>query len=499
MANVALPGSSSSDDNQGSKYVIQFLWKYQDFWKAELDSVLALFNLNPSDVYNSEDLENITSPFIFATFSTVEDVKKVCSRCLLVNRIYKVFGVGKTDDDIVSDVKNHDEKEYNLFKRNQDLLTDTTKSWKINVGAFGKKLSLKLQQEKRALFSFIPFKGRVKLTDPDMTFWFIEEYTPKGVPSGVEDTRLPVNKYFLLEIASGRGDLPVKYSLKQRKFLGPTSMNAELAFIMANNALAKGGTFVLDPFVGTGSILVAAQAFGAHCLGTDIDIRMLHAQDFRKDANIFSNCDQYDLPKPCLIRGDMSKAGICIRTNKPILDAIICDPPYGVRAGAKKSGSAKRVAKIPEEHLKSHIPMTQPYHAEEVMLDLLDLAATLLVPHGRLVYFLPVAVEEYTEHDVPKHDCLRLISNCEDRLGWKLARRLITMEKIKEPSSIEEVAYYSDRREFGGKTDGATRQVNTMSLREKIFRGNDGAVNKQMREELQSSREKKKQKKSDDQ
>ena len=143
--------------------------------------------------------------------------------------------------------------------------------------------------------------------------------------------------------------------------------------------------------------------------------------------------------------------------------------------------------------------MTQPYHAEEVMLDLLDLAATLLVPHGRLVYFLPVAVEEYTEHDVPKHDCLRLISNCEDRLGWKLARRLITMEKIKEPSSIEEVAYYSDRREFGGKTDGATRQVNTMSLREKIFRGNDGAVNKQMREELQSSREKKKQKKSDDQ
>ena len=100
---------------------------------------------------------------------------------------------------------------------------------------------------------------------------------------------------------------------------------------------------------------------------------------------------------------------------------------------------------------------------------------------------------------VPKHDCLRLISNCEDRLGWKLARRLITMEKIKEPSSIEEVAYYSDHREFGGKTDGTTRQVNAMSLREKILRGNDGAVNKQMREELQNSREKKKQKKSDNQ
>ena len=170
-------------------------------------------------------------------------------------------------------------------------------------------MNLKLQQEKRALFSFIPFKGRVKLTDPDLTFWFIEEYTPKGVPSGVEDTRLPVNKYFLLELASGRGDLPVKYSLKQRKFLGPTSMNAELAFIMANNALAKGGTFVLDPFVGTGSILVAAQAFGAHCLGTDIDIRMLPLKTSEKMQIYFQIVTNMTF-QPCLVRGDMSKAGI---------------------------------------------------------------------------------------------------------------------------------------------------------------------------------------------
>ena len=179
------------------------------------------------------------------------------------------------------------------------------------------------------------------MSKPDLTFWFIEEYTPKGVPSGVKDTRIPTNKYFLLEIANGRSDLPVKYSLKQRKFLGPTSMDAELAFIMANNALAQQGSFVLDPFVGTGSIIVAAQAFGAYCIGTDIDIRILHAQEFKKTTNIFSNSEQYNLPKPCLIRGDMSKSGICMRINKPILDAIICDPPYGVRAGAKKSGRAR--------------------------------------------------------------------------------------------------------------------------------------------------------------
>lgn len=35
------------------------------------------------------------------------------------------------------------------------------------------------------------------------------------------------------------------------------------------------GSFVFDPFAGTGSILVAAAHFGAITLGADIDIRVL--------------------------------------------------------------------------------------------------------------------------------------------------------------------------------------------------------------------------------
>ena len=37
----------------------------------------------------------------------------------------------------------------------------------------------------------------------------------------------------------------------------------------------KKGDLVYDPFVGTGSILVAAAHFGAHTLGADIDIRIV--------------------------------------------------------------------------------------------------------------------------------------------------------------------------------------------------------------------------------
>lgn len=40
-------------------------------------------------------------------------------------------------------------------------------------------------------------------------------------------------------------------------------MDAEMAFLMANQAQAKAGRLVYDPFVGTGSILVAAAHYGA--------------------------------------------------------------------------------------------------------------------------------------------------------------------------------------------------------------------------------------------
>ena len=48
-----------------------------------------------------------------------------------------------------------------------------------------------------------------------------------------------------------------KYNLKKRPYLGPTSMDHELAFMMANQGLVQPGDWVYDPFVGTGSIAVA--------------------------------------------------------------------------------------------------------------------------------------------------------------------------------------------------------------------------------------------------
>lgn len=54
-------------------------------------------------------------------------------------------------------------------------------------------------------------------------------------------------------------------------------------------------------------------------------------------------------------------------------------------------------------------------------------------PPVRLVNNCGCAFVRYSEEMIPLHPCLQLISNCEQTLSSHTSRRLITMEKIKEP------------------------------------------------------------------
>lgn len=132
-------------------------------------------------------------------------------------------------------------------------------------------------------------------------------------------------------------------TLKERRYLGPTSMDHELACLMCNQAHVRPGTLVLDPFVGTGSILLAAASYGARVVGSDIDLRVL--RDGKVDeagcqVNVYTNFRDYGLADPAgLVRCDTShppwRAGA-----QGLVDAIMTDPPYGSRAGAMRCAGA---------------------------------------------------------------------------------------------------------------------------------------------------------------
>lgn len=105
------------------------------------------------------------------------------------------------------------------------------------------------------------FQGRVNLRNPDHKFYLIEtdNYgSNNGLPPIVQR-----RVFFGREIGAADRKLLPTYQLKSRTYLGPTAMDAEMAFLMANQAQVKHGKLVYDPFVGTGSILVAAAHYGA--------------------------------------------------------------------------------------------------------------------------------------------------------------------------------------------------------------------------------------------
>jgi len=309
----------------------------------------------------------------------------------------------------------------------------------VVVDGFGVRYSM---AEQRAVLDGllpIPFLGRVDLRAPEQSFWIIETH---GMVRAGQLPPVPKKWYFGREV--GRGDrsrLP-QLDLKSRRYLGPTSMDHEMALLMCTQALAGPGRLVHDPFAGTGSILVAAASRGALTMGGDIDVRVLRDGKVDKArgerVTVWTNFSDARLPPPlALLRCDLAAMPLR-RALSGWAHAWICDPPYGVRAGGRKSGGRKRDedgnAFPVADHLREgHVPSTAFYPLSECIADLLEEAARALAVGGRLVYFYPARCGvAFEPSELPAHPCLQLVAHSMQPLSMKWGRRLVTMRKARE-------------------------------------------------------------------
>jgi tRNA (guanine10-N2)-methyltransferase len=79
-------------------------------------------------------------------------------------------------------------------------------------------------------------------------------------------------------------------------YLGTTTMDTELAFLTANQALAGPGKLILDPFVGTGGLLYPCAHYGAYVMGCDIDGRQMRGTTKLKNKGIILRLLFFRLP-----------------------------------------------------------------------------------------------------------------------------------------------------------------------------------------------------------
>jgi len=414
--------------NLGKRFLLRCANEHNDFRVSEIVSLATLFKVKLEWVEKSD-----TNPFLLVDASSEEDIKKIMSRSMLIRSAYELWGRANNYSDLHKQLRAVP-KDFLKPYYNPDC------SFSIAVETYCKSLTLKEKIAKIEELDYLDFQGPVNLNDPDVCFSLLEFYgtDPNAIPEE------PYDIFFGRLICNGQRSKISQLTLKTRKFIGNTSMDPQLSLIMANQALVEPNSIVYDPFVGSGSLLVAAAHFGAYVWGIDINYLMLHGkakptrckQNKReKGENVAANLRQYSLHSQYM---DVLVAD----SSQPMwrdgfkLDAIITDPPYGIRESTEKVG-AKRSYQINDRHLETHIPSKVSYSMQDMYVDLLNFAARHLKLGGRLVFWLPVYLEDYSEESIPRHSCLELVSNSEQPLAVHSSRRLITMAKIKEVTEVE--------------------------------------------------------------
>ncbi|XP_063407335.1 tRNA (guanine(10)-N2)-methyltransferase homolog [Mytilus trossulus] len=421
-----------SNSNKINKYLLQFANEHVDFRHAEIKAISELFGFTAKPLAEDKCSSSPGSPYLMVELNSEKEARNLMSRTVLIKSLYEVWGHGATYKEVAQQVET-------IPAEIKKSGFSAEKTFRINVDTYNKKIT---QEDKIKIIESLPedifsFKGKVNLKNPDNTFGLLEYYGANKT----EPPDKPFKIYFGRLIADGQRDLIQQFHLTKRHFIGNTSMDAGLSLIMSNLGQVKQNSVVFDPFVGTGSLLVACAHHGGYVMGTDIDYLLLHAKarpsrhnqkERLADESIHSNLSQYGLGHHYLdiLVADSSKHKMW--RCQPMYDAIITDPPYGIREGAKRIGTEKDDCLVTDDVKNGHIPQRVEYQMADIFKDLLNFAARFLNMNGRVVFWFPVSRESYTEDNLPTHPCLRLDSNCEQTLSTRISRRLITMVKCKE-------------------------------------------------------------------
>ncbi|KAF9644600.1 tRNA guanosine-2'-O-methyltransferase [Thelephora ganbajun] len=454
-----------------SDYLVLFAQVHDEFRIPELLSVSELYKFKigfPPEVVTSR-------PFMILSLESEEHALILAKRCILVKSLYELYASGTSYEEVHEQVRrNHDK-----WSR---YVSHTT--FKFSVTGYANTIPQDRQRDVINSFRWMDLRGKIDMKNPEVTFVCHEEYVyVEGNRIRSFDDGNFIAVYFGRLLADGSARPLIRtFNVKTRQYYGNTSMDAEISLLMANQALAAPGRLMYDPFVGTGSMAYTCAHFGSLFIGSDIDGRQMRGKstpleydvlDGRTEAvpaheddgsGIIRSANQYGVASRIV---DLLTVDV---TQHPwrsggLFDAIVTDPPYGVRAGAKRLGR-KKTREIVIERVQTfmaarefcvsrflcvfatfnlyylcnrsdqpYTPPTKPYELSELISDLVLFSRAMLKPQGRLVFFLPTVTEEYEEIDIETMMCdgMEVVANSLQNFGnW--GRRLITIKKCTNES-----------------------------------------------------------------
>ena len=195
----------------------------------------------------------------------------------------------------------------------QDLAIETTRPFagrakKIHGGCH--ELNPCSQKEFERMIGTM-IEGPVSLSDPEVVYRAI-----------LSEDRC----YFGRVISSfNRGDSDARNPGK-RDFFHPGVMMPRMARTLVNIALAREGDLLLDPFCGTGGILIEADLLGMHAIGSDFDPMMIGGS-------------MQNIKNASLMLADATR----LPFSDSSVDTVVTDFPYGQSVCIRKSDTMDRL------------------------------------------------------------------------------------------------------------------------------------------------------------
>ena len=364
----------------------------------------------------------------YIRFPTAHDLVEVVHRCCLVRSAIEVWGDGDSLEDVHRQALSSGR--VNHYFKGQNV---SENSWRVNFRRYGRTGDSGLSpEEKRIALSKFgtllrSINGKVTLSGAKYKLVILEDWSNfhrdviiKKASEGNSDAQpdsffKPNRCLFGIKIAEGPS-ISSKFEVRRRPYIGTTTMDAISSHLAANAAQTCDDCLVLDPFCGTGSLLISASFLGGNVIGSDIDADCLglvnrtnaDSTERSKNANFrrkikgqsgewsqlnesaSSNFEFYGLQQrlvslvACSIEEWLSRDELTVME----FDAIISDPPFGRRERASLAISHDSGISAQDALLGKPI---NGFHEDSrfATTQLLHVASHRLKVGGKLVFWLP--------------------------------------------------------------------------------------------------------------
>ncbi len=263
------------------RYLFELSKEHISLPKAEIFACLEAIDVSYEIIESNEDA------LLIETNENIIKIKKLANRLSFTYNITEFLFSCKP---LIKEIKKYANK------------TIISREGSIAIKYKNRSKSINSQRIVKALADVYTIKRNVVLNNPDIE-----------IRALITDLRI----YVGIKIAEVNRRQYEQRKVQNRPFFSPISLHPKLARAIINITSIKRGEKLLDPFCGTGGIIIEAGLIGVKVLGSDIEEKMIEGCK--------KNLEYYKIKNFRLYQSDIGDIGSYLKK----VDAIATDLPYG--------------------------------------------------------------------------------------------------------------------------------------------------------------------------